>query len=801
MTEVERLVLEVESRGLSQVNRDLATMDKSVKSGEGSWKKMLGMLTAVYGAFKLAEGAVTKLISATRQYQDFNAALQVSTKSAEGAKIAYQAIEDFAAQTPYSVAEATTAFIRLTNLGLTPSERALRSYGNTASAMNKQLIDFIEAVADAATGEFERLKEFGIRASKLNDQVSFTFQGVTKTVAFNAGAIEEYLTKLGENNFAGSMEKRMAGLSGVMSNLEDSWDRLWVNISKEGPGNIITEAFKKATEAVDELNARLASGQLDAQLKAQGNLWTGYAEDIHTSMGIAATWVEDATIQFMKLFGSSDADIHEIFLHFPTYAKAAWQILVLDVYKFVKDFEAAFSRIGGIVKAEFDRVVTYGKAAFTYLHDIGTNPVYNIQGYKDAVSKYQQALSDANDAAAKAHEDVAAKYQGELNLNDNIVQSETDDIIADLKKRNDAYDEAQKKAADARAAYDKAQEERKNAGGDRLARFKVGGETTGPTPEQLAKQKKLDEQLLAMRLDSLEKGMVGENQVIAEGYEERKRAILENEALTQDQKKNLVLQALSQSIVSEDQAVRTAYEQRREFILSDTLLTEQAKTELMKNLEKNRQEELRKIEQAALEKRLDQASQFFGNIAAIGSTFGKRGFAIAKAAAIAQATIDTYKAATGAYASLASIPYVGPALGAAAAAAAIVAGTARIAQIKSQQYSGAYQYGGMIPAGKYGLVGEAGPEIVRGPAVVTSAAATAAKGTSGGVRTVTVHNYGAPVQAESRWDNDELMVVLKPLLEKNKQETKHEIAGEIDRGGGKVARSMERTYGVRRGQQ
>lgn len=58
-------------------------------------------------------------------------------------------------------------------------------------------------------------------------------------------------------------------------------------------------------------------------------------------------------------------------------------------------------------------------------------------------------------------------------------------------------------------------------------------------------------------------------------------------------------------------------------------------------------------------------------------------FETMKAFAIAQTVIETYKGATEAYAALASIPYVGPALGAAAAAAAIAAGMARVSSIRS----------------------------------------------------------------------------------------------------------------------
>lgn len=58
------------------------------------------------------------------------------------------------------------------------------------------------------------------------------------------------------------------------------------------------------------------------------------------------------------------------------------------------------------------------------------------------------------------------------------------------------------------------------------------------------------------------------------------------------------------------------------------------------------------------------------------------------------AVMETAQAAMGAYSSLASIPYVGPALGAAAAAAAIAAGAVQIQQIKNAKYGGTGGGGG-----------------------------------------------------------------------------------------------------------
>lgn len=61
-------------------------------------------------------------------------------------------------------------------------------------------------------------------------------------------------------------------------------------------------------------------------------------------------------------------------------------------------------------------------------------------------------------------------------------------------------------------------------------------------------------------------------------------------------------------------------------------------------------------------------------------------FEVGKALAISEAVVSTYQGAQGAFTSLASIPYVGPALGIAAAAAAITAGMLRVQSIASQKF-------------------------------------------------------------------------------------------------------------------
>lgn len=93
-----------------------------------------------------------------------------------------------------------------------------------------------------------------------------------------------------------------------------------------------------------------------------------------------------------------------------------------------------------------------------------------------------------------------------------------------------------------------------------------------------------------------------------------------------------------------------------------------------------------KVQEAAA--RLDSASSLGANLVTIGGKFGKAGLAIQKALAIRSTIIETWRGAQQAFSSLAGIPIIGPALGVAAAAAAIAAGFIRVKSIVSESKSG-----------------------------------------------------------------------------------------------------------------
>ena len=107
-----------------------------------------------------------------------------------------------------------------------------------------------------------------------------------------------------------------------------------------------------------------------------------------------------------------------------------------------------------------------------------------------------------------------------------------------------------------------------------------------------------------------------------------------------------------------------------------------------KDKEKQRVKELNAAKIDAVQNGLSTIADLAQLFAGKSEKQQKKAFEIQKAVNIAQATIDTYKAATGAYASLSGIPVVGPVLGAAAAAAAIAAGLVNVKNIASQKFEG-----------------------------------------------------------------------------------------------------------------
>lgn len=254
---------------------------KSIRNVNQAFKSMAGVLVGA--------GLGRAIVQTIRTTEVLKASLETVTGSAANAGAAFAELQQFAARTPFSLTEVTQAFVRLKALGLEPTTDLLTSFGNTASAFGKSLMQFSEAVADAITGEFERLKEFGIRASSQGENVAFTFKGVTTVVKKNADEIKAYLMAIGDSDFAGAMERRAATLDGALSNLGDSFAQLANSIGELGLTAIIRNVAEFLSNSVKDMQdfGRAVNSLYNTIFGVTGKLSALYEERIELETRLA----------------------------------------------------------------------------------------------------------------------------------------------------------------------------------------------------------------------------------------------------------------------------------------------------------------------------------------------------------------------------------------------------------------------------------------------------------------------------------------------------------------------------------
>ena len=175
------------------------------------------------------------------------------------------------------------------------------------------------------------------------------------------------------------------------------------------------------------------------------------------------------------------------------------------------------------------------------------------------------------------------------------------------------------------------------------------------------------------------------------------------------------------SIDEKIEKIREEEALKREAILAETEITQTQKDELIERLEEGSKDKIKKLEDAKFNERLSASSQFFGDMTDLAKVFAgeqsgiyKGLFAVTKAHSIAKATLKAHELYMEAAASAPPPANAGP------IAVALAQGAAGIAKVTAVNFAGAYDKGGHIPAGKFGLVGEYGPEFINGPANVTS---------------------------------------------------------------------------------
>ncbi|QSX32454.1 hypothetical protein JYB87_11820 [Shewanella avicenniae] len=429
-------------------NTDVKRKAKDTESALGSISKVAASVGGTLAGAYATYASFDQVIDVTKRFQSLEAQLKTSTGSIVNAGKAFAALKEFSKDTGQDVESVVTSFNRLVNLGLDPSKEALLAYGNIAAASGKSTIDFVEAVADATTGEFERLKEFGIKSSNQGDKIVFTFRGMQTSVKNDAESIEKYLQSLGKVEFAGALENQAATLEGKLNRLGLTWDEFVYAISNSGVSDVITQGVGYVTIALQELTDLISSGQLGAELSA----WVGQFNEVFTTLknGFdgAITFINGALDLNDKKVGEWQKKVLDGLRQFPSNVTAMAKILTVELASWVdigSAYGTAFAQAIGVELAKLaDKVKIWSK-------EVADDLAFWDGDTFDAEAAYKRADEIANgmtQAYFKAAEDQIAAAKAARMASIEEALKTRDKTIA-------AYNQQSAAAKQLRAEYEK----------------------------------------------------------------------------------------------------------------------------------------------------------------------------------------------------------------------------------------------------------------------------------------------------------------------------------------------------------
>lgn len=252
-----------------------------------------GVVTAATAALS---GLGTKFIDTASQFEKFEAIL-TNSLGAVAAKGKLEELTQAAATLPVELTEVIDAFIKLKNTGFEPTNAEIENLTDVASASGKSLGQLVEGLVDAQTFEFERLKEFGILARQEGDKVTFTFREQKTVVDKNAESIRNYILGLGDlQGISGASAAIVQTLSGRISNLKDSFDRLLASISEGGTGAALGTIIDGLKVGIDVFREVAENAELFANaLSPLGAAFLGLVASLGELLKVLGLYNEDAS--------------------------------------------------------------------------------------------------------------------------------------------------------------------------------------------------------------------------------------------------------------------------------------------------------------------------------------------------------------------------------------------------------------------------------------------------------------------------------------------------------------------------
>ena len=773
------------SRNLKKIADETKTQTDRLKNSFMSVSTAIKGMVAAAGVGKL----FSDIASSMKQAERSVGSLRAITSSADEAKKKFQELNDLSRTLPQSFDEITAAALALGKNGLSTSAKNIEALAKISRGTNTSLESLAQALSNASMGQLKGLRQMGIIAKQEGDEISLTFQGTTEKIKANTKDLQDYIGRLAETKFKDTLKPEMEGITGAAKGLGDAWGDFTREIGESGIGDIIKDVMITATKALDGFTESIKTGFLGEIVQNIKSTWTGIRDTLknlfedlskaaestselmdaffeNAGDGILAKLshvIKLAALGFRKLYGYIQGAFHALNALGEHIGSTLQQAMSGGTERTMRDAELKLAyktmidnRLAGMESAEKAAILERLRISDKEWQALNNNAktANDLRKLAQMIGVTEQSLDAAKkkadesrvkvgDSGPSVLDDMAQAFTDANAKADEVIKkiaeadlkakAEREAALEALKNKKDNPEEPEGKPISipsGKGGKGGAGSAQKDTWTDYYQKFLDTQAKTLSKAEQIeyeyrAKIKELDATFAANAGASQEQ-YNNVRLALDKNYADAKKA-LEQEAFNflqelrgdetyyiqndYAQKLELLAQYHDQKLISEQDYLE------QEKALRDAYYEQDAEYQKRKRQEKFDKQTEPYLQQASALGQLAQA--FSGLTSSMDESSGayRALFAVQKGFAVASATMNAIVAWMNAFANGGPWP-----ANLAAYGQAVAMTTSILAELSSIK---AYDKGGSIPAGAVGLVGEIGPELISGPASVTSRRDTA----------------------------------------------------------------------------
>lgn len=721
----QKKILEEQESEIKRVTKAVDTQTGVLQKNAGGWKMLMTGFAIKFASetVDMFKSIISTGLEASRVYEDMSARLSPLVGDLETAQKTFWSLNGLEDETATATDKLAKAFVDLGNNGLTNSNEQLKTYATIANGTGKDLNTLTDAVIAFSQGSTKALRQFGITAQDNGDTISLTYKGSTTEIEKNSKALDEYLTKLAQNNFDGVLKAKLNTVSAATGRLDNAWGTFCTRLmqSNGGFGELIIMGNDFLANTLNGISEWLDD---PAVIEWFHNLAKTVRE---TFEGIRTAWesVKDFFSDTLELIGVEMKD-----------GTGSWKLFFSNFFQFV---QIGLLQLSQKVGELWDNTIGY-------LNAIG-------EGIGSALSggEFSRGFDAARTQTKRESEETAKIYKATIAGIEKEITESQNRIAAERQRLAEKYQNkhvGEGTQSDDGLRIGTNRDSAKGKGGSDSSKAIEAKDTWTPYYEQILEldiRSKSDLEQLEWeqaRKISEFNAVIAENARISETEKnnalliiqqdyQRQRAEIEKSSMDfinslnpEDEEIVRLQESYSRKLEMLEQYYNDRLISEENYLQEHAALMDQYTTDSTAAKQKKQSEDLKKMMEP-YEKMADATisiSDAFDDLSAnMNESSGayKALFAVQKSFAVASATMDAVQAWIKALNDPTAVTWSQKL---ANYASAVATTTAAISQLTSVSM---HDKGGFIKPGELGIVGEYGPELIEGPASVTSRRKTA----------------------------------------------------------------------------